>query len=80
MLAPRVVEVTALDGYKLLLTYETSEKRIFDVAPYIKGAWYGKLRDASYFKSARIAGGTVQWAGSQDLAPHELYDNSAPVA
>ena len=56
------------------------EKRIFDVGPYIRGGWYGKLQDVSYFKSVRVAGDTVQWASGQDLAPHELYDNSTPAA
>ena len=73
---PHLETVKALDDYKLLLVYETSHNRIFDVSPYIKGSWYGKLMDTAYFKDVRIAGNTVVWADGQDLAPHELYENS----
>ena len=73
---PCIKDVQGLNNYKLLLTYENYERRIFDVTPYIKGDWYGKLKDVTYFKSVHIAGDTVRWADGQDLAPHELYENS----
>ena len=79
MVSPRLEKVKALNDYNIILTYEKSEQRIFDVSPYIKGDWYGKLRDISYFKSVRVVGDTVVWTDGQDLAPHELYDNSILV-
>ena len=33
MLQPRLTSVHPKDGHKLLLTYETGEKRLFDVTP-----------------------------------------------
>ncbi len=76
MLRPKVIKVQPLPDYKLLLFFDTNEKKIFDVAPYITGDWFGKLADLDYFNSAHIAGKTVQWVGGQDIAPHELYDLS----
>ena len=73
---PHLETVKALDDYKLLLGYEASHNRIFDVSPYIKGSWYGKLIDIAYFKNVRVVGNTVMWADGQDLAPHELYETS----
>ena len=46
MLQPKVTAVKPLPDYKLLLNFETGETKIFDVAPYMHGDWYGKLRDA----------------------------------
>ena len=43
MLSLTVVEVVLLENYKLLIWFDNQEKRIFDVRPYIKGSWYGKL-------------------------------------
>ena len=76
MLQPKIVGLVPLADYKLQLCYETGEEKIFDVAPYIQGDWYGRLRDVEYFKAARILpGGTgVEWADGQDIAPHELYE------
>ncbi|MDR2168309.1 MAG: DUF2442 domain-containing protein [Clostridiales bacterium] len=76
---PVLQSVRALDDYTLVLVYGATDSRVFDVAPYIKGDWYGELRDISYFKSVRIAGKTVAWPDGQDLAPHELYENSMPL-
>ena len=79
MLQPRVKAVRPLPDYKLLLYFETGERKIFDVIPYIRGDWYGKLRDIHLFHTVRVAGHTIAWADGQDIAPHELYENSIPA-
>jgi hypothetical protein len=76
MLQPKIVDVKPLSDYKLLLMYETDERKIFDVAPYISGDWFGKLKDSQYFNTVRPNGNTVEWKGGQDIAPHELYEYS----
>ena len=76
MLQPRLLDVKPLPGYKLLLDFDTKEKKVFDVSPYISGSWFGKLEDSSIFNTVRVCGNTVMWVGGQDIAPHELYDES----
>lgn len=78
---PKLLAVEPLVPLKLLLTYETGEVKVFDVAPYASGSWYGELRDARYFQTVRLLpdGAGIQWADGQDLAPHELYERSVPV-
>ncbi len=76
MLQPKVIHVKPLPDYKLLLTFETAEKKLFDVRPYLTGSWFEQLKDSAYFNSVRISGNTVEWAGGQDIAPHELYEQS----
>ena len=80
MLQPRLLEVHALPESKLRLVYETGEVKLFDVSPYISGPWYGELRNSNYFNSVRVIPGGVgiEWADGQDIAPHELYENSIP--
>ncbi len=36
------------------------KKKEFDVKPYIKGSWYGKLKDESYFKSVKTNGFNIE--------------------
>lgn len=79
MLQPKVTAVKPLPDYKLLLDFETGERKIFDVQPYIRGDWYGKLRDVDVFRTVHIAGISIAWADGQDIAPHELYDDSVPA-
>lgn len=78
MLQPKLISVEPLENYRLLLSYQNGEKRIFNVKPYLSGSWYGKLKDEAYFKSVHIIDGGVgiEWSEGQDIAPHELYDNS----
>jgi len=76
MLQPKVTEVTPLKDYKVVLTFNNGETRIFDVMPYISGDWYGQLINEDYFNSVHVAERTIEWAGGQDIAPHELYELS----
>ena len=76
MLQPRLTKVEPLDNMRLRLSYETGEVKLFDVEPYAEGSWFGELRDKAYFKSVRLLPGGIgiEWAGGQDIAPHELYE------
>lgn len=76
---PNVKDVIPLEDYRLELHYQNGEVRLFDVSPYIKGEWYGQLKDPAFFRSVHPCDDTVEWAGGQDIAPHELYELSEPV-
>ena len=82
MLQPRLVLVEPLDNCRLFLEYDTGEKREFDVSPYTSGPWYEELLNPSHFRAVRmLEGGTgIEWPHGQDVAPHELYELSVPVA
>ena len=73
MLRPTATKVVPLDGYRLWITFDNGENKIFDVKPYIKGSWYGELSDPAYFKSVFPNGYSVEWANGQDLCPDDLY-------
>lgn len=79
MLCPRPAKVSALENYKLLIEFENGEKKLFDVTPYLFGDWFGALRNEEEFRSVRISNRHVTWRGGQDIAPHELYENSVSV-
>ena len=79
MLQPRVTAVKPIHDYRLFLEFATGECKIFDVKPYIGGDWFGKLKDEKYFSTVHILRNTVAWEGGQDIAPHELYDDSKPL-
>jgi hypothetical protein len=82
VLAPKIIGVEALEDYKIKLKYETGEIKLFDVSPYISGAWYKELNNDSYFKTVHIisSGKGIAWEHGQDIAPHELYDMSVSIA
>ena len=73
------VEVKALPQYRLLITFDNMERRIFDVAPYLNDDFFAPLRNPVIFETARINPLTVEWVGGIDMCPDELYCNSIPV-
>ena len=82
MLQPRLTKVQPMPDCRLLLEYETGERKIFDVAPYAEGPWFGELRQTSYFQTVHLLpGGTgIEWPNGQDIAPHELYEEAVAVS
>lgn len=82
MLQPKLTSVRPERGHVLYLEYDSGEPRRFDVSPYMNGSWYGELCEPTYFNAVRLlpGGGGIEWPHGQDIAPHELYDLSEPVA
>lgn len=79
MLRPTVVKVTALPEYRLELVFDNKETRIFDVSPFIKGSWFGELKDPAYFSRVKPNGYSLEWEHGQDLCPDDLYYGSNPI-
>ena len=76
MLRPTAVSVKPLDDYLLRIEFDNGESGVFDVKPYLKGSWFGELRDETAFRTVTANGMTVEWAGGQDICPDDLYYNS----
>ena len=78
MLQPKLTKVEPMQPYFLRLHYTSGEVKVFDVLPYIVGSWYGELADKEYFMTVQLLpeGSGIKWPNGQDIAPHELYDNS----
>jgi len=74
-----VINVLALDNYKLLLTFENGEKKIFDVSPYLEIGKFSELKDNDIFKSVRVHFDSVEWANKLDLDPELLYTKGIRV-
>ena len=79
MLRPTAVSVSAEGDYLLRVAFDSGEIKLFDVKPYMKGAWYGQLLDKNYFCRVKTDGFTVVWPDGQDLCPDELYELSVPA-
>ncbi len=71
-----VIDVEPLEKYKLKLTFEGNEIRIFDVSPYLDYGVFTELKDKSLFNSVHVSFDTIEWLNGADLDPEELYENS----
>lgn len=61
MLRPTVIKAIPMNDYKLSLNFDNGETKIFDVKPYIKGTWFGELKNASYFMTVHPNGFNIEW-------------------
>jgi hypothetical protein len=72
-----VVDVQVLQDYKLVVTFENGEVRLFNMLQYMDLKPYKKLKGSPLFRLAKVEYGTVVWPGEIDIAPETLYIESS---
>lgn len=75
-----VKSVKPLLEYKLLLTFENNEQRIFDMSPYLDTGIFRELRDLTMFNSVHVCFDTIEWNNGADLCPETLNCQSVHVS
>lgn len=75
---PYVSSVIPTDDYKLKLTFENGEKKIFDVRPLLSQRPWTSLKDLDFFMKAKVLGCSVVWDMETDIALEIPYQNSIP--
>jgi hypothetical protein len=76
---PYVTDVKPLDDWKLQLSFENGEERIFDMKPYRFGV-FARLEEVDYFERVRVVDGSISWPHGQDLAYDMLYVESKALS
>lgn len=74
-----VIKVVPKDDFRLLVTFNTGETKLFDARPFLEKGVFTKLKQPELFQQAYVAFDTVCWPGELDIAPETLYDRSQPV-
>ena len=70
-----VKDVKAMDNYKLILTFENNEKRLFDMTPYLELGVFKTLKDENLFKTVKVSFDTIEWSNGADIDPETLYED-----
>jgi hypothetical protein len=74
-----VISVKTLDDHTLELVFETGEKRIFDMTPFLDKKPFIRLLKSPLFFKASVEHGTVVWPCDIDIAPETLWARSLPT-
>jgi len=74
-----VTDVQPLPDFRLLITFDNGERRLFNAESYLDKGIFQQLRDVCMFNSVRVSFDTVEWANGADLCPETLYIESVPV-
>ena len=75
-----VKDVKVMDNYKLILTFENNEKRLFDMIPYLELGIFKTLKDENLFKTVKVSFDTIEWSNGADIDPETLYENSHSIS
>jgi hypothetical protein len=75
-MSPDIIAVIANDDFSLTLEYETGERRIFDVRPYMELGIFQELKNPAYFQRVGVSLGTIAWPHGQDFCPDTLFEKS----
>ena len=74
-----VKHVHATDNYKLILTFENSEKQHLDISQFFNIGRFAELKDINEFKKVRVVFDTIEWENGLDLDPEFLYEKSVKM-
>lgn len=75
-MVPKAIDVKVLQDYKLKVTFENKEQRIFDVKPYLEFKAFKNIKNLEIFRTVKIGGLSIEWEDGTDICPDELYNNS----
>lgn len=75
-MTPKAINVNAIEDYKLQVTFDDGEVKIFDVKPYFGHKLFDELKDKKKFNTVKIAGLSIEWENGADICPDELYNLS----
>lgn len=73
---PGIKAVKALPDYKVLLTLDNEEKRLFDMEPYLDRCIFQELKNPQLFNTVHISFDTLEWNNGADLCPEVLVSKS----
>ena len=71
-----VKEVKPIDNYKLIVTFENNEVKIFDMIPYLDKGIFQELKDENLFKAVKVSFDSIEWPNEADIDPETLYEDS----
>lgn len=74
-----VMDVKPLEDYYLLLTFETGEKKRFDMKPYLDIGIFKDLKDISMFNTVHKSFDTIEWDNEADFDPEVLYEKGEKI-
>lgn len=78
---PKIKQVKAIEGKRLLVTFNNDVKKIYDCSPLLDDPIFRPLLNDAFFKSVKEEkhGYGVIWSDELDLSESELWINGLPV-
>jgi hypothetical protein len=69
----QIESVTALDDYRLRVTFSRGCARVFDCKKYLECEAFAELKEIPLFRQVRNGGYFIFWSNGADLSVDTLY-------
>jgi hypothetical protein len=69
---PVAVNVVSQPDYKILITFEDNQEKVFDIKPFLEDRLYEDLKDLDLFNKVKISGHKVEWRPRLDIDISDL--------
>lgn len=78
---PKVKTVSAIDDHTLIVEFDNSHKKKYDVQPLLEKKMFHPLKDPKLFKAVQVEKGgyAVVWNSDIDISEHELWSHGQEV-
>ena len=76
---PKIKAVKPLKNYRLLVSFQNGERRIYDCSPLLEKAVFQPLKNKAFFKAVRAdpGGYGISWSEEIDLAESDRLASSS---
>jgi hypothetical protein len=81
MAYPRIRSAKAIDAHTLLVEFDNSAKKTYDVTPLLEKEMFLPLTNFSFFRNVQIdkGGYAVFWDENIDLSEYELWTKGKQI-
>ena len=71
---PVVVSVSNEEDHTLSVAFESGEKGLLDMKPYLDFGVFRKIRNQKVFETVHVSFDTIAWESGADLDPEFVYE------
>ena len=81
MRCPKVQSASTIDDHTLLVEFDNSEKKQYDISPLLSKEMFAPLNNPALFKAVEVEQGgyAVVWSTDIDISEYELWSHGQPV-
>ena len=78
---PKVHSVRAIDEHTLLVEFDNTDKRVYDISPLLEREMFFPLKNYAFFRNVQVdkSGYAVFWNDEIDLSEFELWTNGKSI-
>ena len=78
---PKINSAKAINNHIILVEFENSAKKLYDITPLLEKEMFSPLKNAAFFRNVQVENGgyAIFWNENIDLSEYELWTHGELV-